>query len=56
MEGARSRRSVHVVPGSSERFLAKAAQLDADPEILWAGGLPYDLRASVDEPAVAAGF
>src|SRR5690606_22443141 len=31
----------------------EVAQLDADPEILWAGGLPYDLRASVDEPAVA---
>jgi citrate lyase subunit beta/citryl-CoA lyase len=34
VEGARSRRSVHVVPGSSERFLAKAAQLDADQLIL----------------------
>ena len=34
MEGARSRRSVHVVPGSSERFLAKAAQLDADQLVL----------------------
>ena len=34
VEGARSRRSVHVVPGSSERFLAKAAQLDADQLVL----------------------
>jgi citrate lyase subunit beta / citryl-CoA lyase len=31
---ARSRRSVHVVPGSSERFLAKADALDADQVIL----------------------
>lgn len=34
MEGARSRRSVHVIPGSSERFLAKAGQLDADQLVL----------------------
>jgi citrate lyase subunit beta/citryl-CoA lyase len=34
VEGARSRRSVHVVPGSSERFLAKAAGLDADQLLL----------------------
>ncbi len=34
MKGARSRRSVHVVPGSSERFLAKASGLDADQIVL----------------------
>jgi citrate lyase subunit beta / citryl-CoA lyase len=34
VEGARSRRSVHVVPGSSERFLAKAGGLDADQLVL----------------------
>ena len=31
---ARSRRTVHVVPGSSERFLARAAGLDADELVL----------------------
>src|SRR5690606_3656864 len=31
----------------------EVAKLDADPEILWAGGLPYDLAASREEPAVA---
>jgi citrate lyase subunit beta/citryl-CoA lyase len=31
---ARSRRTVHVVPGSSERFLAKIAELDADQVVL----------------------
>ena len=31
---ARSRRSCHAVPGSSERFLAKAPQLDADEVFL----------------------
>lgn len=31
----------------------EVAHLDADPEILWAGGLPYDLRASGDEPVLA---
>ena len=30
------------------------AKLDSENEILWAGGLPYDLRASVDRPALAA--
>lgn len=30
------------------------ADLDTDPEVLWAGGLPYDLRASLTQPTVAA--
>lgn len=30
------------------------AELDADPEILWAGGLAYDLRASLTAPVVAS--
>jgi hypothetical protein len=34
-----------VASGSHPAALAVAA-LDADPEILWAGGRPYDLRAS----------
>jgi citrate lyase subunit beta/citryl-CoA lyase len=34
MTRARSRRTVHVVPGSSEKFLAKAAELDADQIVL----------------------
>jgi P4 family phage/plasmid primase-like protien len=27
--------------------------VDGDPEILWAGGLPWDLRASLERPTVA---
>jgi citrate lyase subunit beta / citryl-CoA lyase len=34
MPGLRSRRSCHAVPGSSERFLAKAPQLEADEVFL----------------------
>jgi citrate lyase subunit beta/citryl-CoA lyase len=34
MTRARSRRTVHVVPASSEKFLAKAAELDADQIVL----------------------
>jgi citrate lyase subunit beta / citryl-CoA lyase len=34
MKAARSRRTVHVVPGSSEKFLAKIAGLDADQIVL----------------------
>lgn len=29
------------------------ADLDADPEVLWAGGYPWDLRASGEEPVLA---
>lgn len=32
----------------------RLADLDADREILWAGGMPYDLRASLEGPALAA--
>jgi citrate lyase subunit beta/citryl-CoA lyase len=48
MPGVRSRRSCHAVPGSSERFLAKAPQLEADEVFL-------DLEDAVapDEKAAA---
>lgn len=29
------------------------ARLDSDPEIMWAGGVPWDLRASATAPSVA---
>jgi hypothetical protein len=32
----------------------ETATLDADPEVLWAGGVPWDLRASGDRPIPAA--
>lgn len=31
----------------------RAADIDADPEILWAGGLPWDLRRCAERPTLA---
>jgi DNA polymerase I-like protein with 3'-5' exonuclease and polymerase domains/phage/plasmid-associated DNA primase len=32
----------------------RLTDLDSEPHLLWAGGMPYDLRASADRPVVAA--
>jgi len=40
------------VAGGIHPSAVKLADLDSDPEILWAGGMPYDLRASGDGPAL----
>lgn len=43
-----------LVSGGMHPAAVALAGLDADPEVLWAGGVPWDLRASIDEPKVAA--
>lgn len=39
---------------SGRGLATRADQLDTDPEILWAGGVPWDLRASARVPVRAA--
>jgi phage/plasmid-associated DNA primase len=36
------------------RVSARGGELDADPEVLWAGGVPWNLRASAEVPVRAA--
>ncbi|MCO7195042.1 DNA polymerase [Pseudonocardia sp. McavD-2-B] len=43
-----------IVKGGDHPAAVELAGLDADPEVLWAGGVPWDLRASLDEPIPAA--
>lgn len=43
-----------LVTGGYHPSAVRLEHLDANPEILWAGGMPYDLRASIDGPAFAA--
>jgi P4 family phage/plasmid primase-like protien len=42
-----------LVTGGFHPNAVKLADLDADPEILWAGGMAYDLRACAEGPAFA---
>ena len=42
-----------LVLGGFHPSAVRLADLDSEPEVLWAGGMPYDLRASVDGPAFA---
>jgi DNA polymerase I-like protein with 3'-5' exonuclease and polymerase domains len=42
----------HVLAGTHPSSV-ELATLDSEPEILWAGGLPWDLRASAVQPARA---
>ena len=42
-----------LVTGGMHPASVALAGLDADPEILWAGGMPYSLRASTEGPAFA---
>jgi hypothetical protein len=44
-------RSLTAIPGHPA--VLKMADLDTDPEILWAAGLPWNLRASSVEPVLA---
>jgi DNA polymerase I-like protein with 3'-5' exonuclease and polymerase domains/phage/plasmid-associated DNA primase len=39
-----------LVVGGMHPMAVALADLDADPEILWAGGMPYDLRRSANGP------
>lgn len=43
-----------VVRGGGHPMSLELAELDTDPEILWAGGVPWDLRASQEAPVPAA--
>jgi P4 family phage/plasmid primase-like protien len=42
-----------VVAGGMHPSAVRLADLDTDPEVLWAGGVPWDLRASGDVPTRA---
>jgi hypothetical protein len=42
-----------LVSGGMHPASVALSVLDSDPEILWAGGRPYDLRACADGPVVA---
>lgn len=42
-----------LVVGGMHPMAVALADLDADPEILWAGGMPYDLRRSAEGPTFA---
>lgn len=42
-----------LVTGGFHPNAVKLADLDSDPEILWAGGMAYDLRRSIEGPTFA---
>lgn len=42
-----------VVAGGSHPSALRVADLDTEPELIWAGGVAWDLRASADEPTPA---
>lgn len=42
-----------LVAGGMHPVAVALADLDSDPEILWAGGLPWSLRASLTQPTLA---
>jgi P4 family phage/plasmid primase-like protien len=43
----------HLVAGGMHPASLALADLDSEPEILWAGGMPWSLRDSVDGPTLA---
>lgn len=51
--GAIERKLRAILRGGEHPGALELSDLDTDPEILWAGGMPWDLRASVDGPALA---
>lgn len=42
-----------LVSGGMHPVAVALADLDKDPEVLWAGGVPWSLRASIEQPAAA---
>jgi P4 family phage/plasmid primase-like protien len=46
-------RKLRAIVSSDHPAALRSATLDANPEILWAGGAPWDLRASGDVPTLA---
>jgi P4 family phage/plasmid primase-like protien len=51
--GRVARKMRDITRGADHFATVRVSALDADPEILWAGGVPWDLRASGDRPALA---
>lgn len=43
-----------LVTGGMHPVAVKLGDLDSDPEVLWAGARPWDLRASYEQPTIAA--
>jgi P4 family phage/plasmid primase-like protien len=46
----------HLVAGGMHPASLALGDLDSEPEILWAGGIPWSLRAGVDTPRLAEGL
>jgi P4 family phage/plasmid primase-like protien len=47
-------RKLRALVHSDHPAALRVAELDINPEVLWAGGVPWDLRASGDRPTPAA--
>lgn len=52
--GAVERKLRAIVSGGEHPGALELAELDTEPEVLWAGGQPWDLRACAETPTVAA--
>jgi len=52
--GKISKKLRSIVRGADHPLAVELADLDADPEVLWAGGRAWDLRASLSGPVLAA--
>lgn len=50
---SRVERKLKAIVRADHPAAVELADLDGDPEVLWAGGYPFDLRASGDEPTLA---
>ncbi|MGL5910081.1 MAG: DUF5906 domain-containing protein, partial [Phycicoccus sp.] len=46
-------RKLRAIVRSDHPATLRAADLDSNPDVLWAGGIPWDLRASADVPTTA---
>jgi P4 family phage/plasmid primase-like protien len=46
-------RKLRAITRMSHPIALRASQLDNNPEVLWAGGVPWDLRASIETPTPA---
>jgi P4 family phage/plasmid primase-like protien len=46
-------RKIRAITRMDHPVTVRSSQLDNNPEVLWAGGVPWDLRASIDTPTPA---
>lgn len=53
-EGKVARKIKSITRGPDHFATIRVSSLDMDPEVLWGGGVPWDLRATGDQPVVAA--